>query len=235
MGLIEIDESLRAFQKNINELANPQFVSEDKGIPLKLIEDAKGIVFLQTYKAGLFFLCGHVGAGVVMIKIPDESSPKGYKWSAPLSVSVGGPGGGFTFGAEKISSVILLNSQSAIDGFLGKAQIQLGANASLAVGPLGRNANVSLAVSSNEKLVPSYSYSIAKGAYIGGTLDGAWLQVSDSSNTKFYGNPVDAAQVFDGTIAPPPACAELINTLESFLSDAKHVELPVETVEQKEE
>ncbi|GBG28962.1 SH3 domain-containing YSC84-like protein 1 [Hondaea fermentalgiana] len=203
--------------KTLNEMANPKYVSQDKAIPRMLLQHCKGIAFVTVYKAGIMMIGGNVGGGCVVVKVKDSSQPGGYRWSAPLSVQAGGLGGGFVFGAEKISSVIILNTTSAIKGFTGDKQISFGGSASLAVGPVGRNAEASVGLSDNKKIVPAYSYSLAKGAYIGGTLEGAILKVNDSDNREFYGRDVTPAEILGGHVDPPPICNVLYETLHEIM------------------
>lgn len=77
----------------------------------------------------------YVGGGCVLAKVPDESDPRGWRWSGPSSVVCAGLSGGFTFGAERVESLILLNTKSAVKGFMGDDQITFGGNLSIAAGP----------------------------------------------------------------------------------------------------
>jgi len=215
---VKLRYTVPAAASTLNELANPKFVTQDKSIPLKLLQHCKGIAFVNIYKAGVAFIGGKIGGGCVIVKVPDSSKPEGFRWSAPCSVSVGGLGGGFVFGGEKISSVIILNTQSAIRGFFGDKQVQFGGSASLALGPTGRDATATLGLSDNKELAPSYSYSIAKGAYIGGTLEGAILKVNESDNHEFYGRAVPSEEILSGKVNPPLACNVLYEALREILA-----------------
>ena len=104
----------------------------------------------------------------MICKIKDPSQPDGYRWSAPVSIACGGLGGGFIFGAEMIDSMIILTHGGAVRAFMGKGQVSFGGNVSLAVGPFGRDIEAHLAAGANRELAAAYSYSQAKGAYIGG-------------------------------------------------------------------
>jgi hypothetical protein len=137
----------------------------------------------------------------------------------------GGLGGGFVFGGEqyvndilflfssklmlreqkyRIDSIIILNTKSSVRSFCGKGQITFGGNVSLAVGPVGRDIEAHVGASDNKELCAAYSYSQAKGAYIGGTLEGAVLMISNDENKSFYGNPnLTAEMLLDGSFLPP--------------------------------
>jgi len=217
MGLhdkVKLKESIPRAVRVVNELANPKYISQDKAIPRKLLQHCKGIAFITIYKAGLFMIGGQVGGGLVISKIDDPSAPGGFRWSAPVSVSVGGLQGGFIFGGEKISSVVILNTKSAVRGFMGKGQITFGGSLSLAAGPTGRDLSANVGVSNNKEVVPAYSYSVAKGAYIGATLDGVVLKVNESDNKSFYGrSDITGEQILSGHVDSPAACAALYDAI----------------------
>jgi len=218
-----LKNAVPAAAKAIDEMANPSKVSVDDGIPLALLRNCKGIAFITIYKAGMFFLGGQVGGGCVITKIPDPSSPLGYKWSGPVGVQVGGLQGGLIFGGEKISSIIILNTEGAVRGFMGDGQIQFGGAMSLAAGPRGRNAAANVAVSNTKEIVPAYSYSTAKGAYLGATLDGVVLKVNRSDCQDFYGTPVSPEDILTGKANPPQSCDVLLKAITdldtSFISN----------------
>jgi lipid-binding SYLF domain-containing protein len=220
-----MEKTVPAAAKTLDEMANPTIVCADKVIPLTLLRNCKGIAFITIYKAGMFFVGGQVGGGCVVTKISDPSSPLGYRWSGPVGVQVGGLQGGFLFGGEKISSIILLNTDGAIRGFMGDGQIQFGGAMSLAVGPTGRDAAANIAVSNTKEIVPAYSYSIAKGAYIGATLDGVVLKVNKEDCQNFYGTSATPEDILTGKITPPQKCDTLYNTLDSLTSHAVTPEL----------
>lgn len=221
MGLsekVELAAAVPAAAKTLDEMANPKYISADKAIPLTLIKNCEGIAFITIYKAGLFMIGGQVGGGCVIAKIPDEAAPNGYRWSGPVGVKVGGLQGGFIFGGEKISSIIILNTKGAVRGFMGEGQIQFGGSLSLAAGPTGRDIAANVAVSNTKEIVPAYSYSVAKGAYIGATLDGVVLKINAKDCQNYYGRPVTAESIMSGTETPPLACKPLYETLDACIS-----------------
>lgn len=110
--------------------------------------------FLTVLKAGLVF-CGRVGTGLVIAKQRDGS------WSAPSAIGLLGLGWGAQIGAELTDFVLLLNSNAAVDAFSGQRQFSLGAEVSVAVGPIGRSG--SGAVNAGDGgMAACYSYSISK-------------------------------------------------------------------------
>jgi len=204
MNPFTLEKSIPRSVKMLQNMINPDIVAPDKAIPLTLLRHCEGVAFIRIYKAGLFMLGGNLGGGVVIAKVQDPNEETGYRWSAPVSIQCGGLGGGFVFGGEQIDSIVILNTKSAIRAFTGKGQLTFGGNVSLAVGPVGRDIEAHVGASDNRELIAAYSYSQAKGAYIGGTLEGAILFVKDDENKSFYENPgANAEALLAGTVRPP--------------------------------
>lgn len=216
--MVKLRKSVPSAAKTLDALANPKYVTADKSIPVKLLRNCKGIAFITIYKAGVFFIGGNVGGGLVIVKVPDDNDPRGYRWSAPSSVSVAGLGGGFVIGAERIDSVIILNTDAAIKGFQGSGQMSFGGSLSLAAGPVGRDVNANMGLSDQSHVVPAFSYSIAKGAYMGASLEGAVLKVNDIDNQDFYGRQdANAYNILQGLIAPPDSTHVLYQALDDVI------------------
>jgi lipid-binding SYLF domain-containing protein len=211
MGRLELEGSVDKATRILAGFINPKYVKADKQVPATLLRHCEGIAFITIVKAGLFFLGGNLGSGCVLAKIKDEKSPRGWRWSGPVAVGVGGLGGGFIFGAEKIDSMIILRTQTAVRAFMGDGQVTFGANVSLAVGPVGRDLETHVGVSNNKEFVAAYSYSVAQGLYIGGTLEGAILLARSDDNKKFYNDPsVTATKILSGE-ANPPLCVDTLH------------------------
>ena len=153
-----LEGSIKRAEKMLHEMVDPDKVNPDQMIPMTLIRHCEALAFITILKAGLFVFGGNVGAGCIIAKIPDPDSPNGYRWSGPAAVACGGLGGGFIFGGEKIDSVIVLNTKSAVRAFMGKGQITFGGNVSLAVGPVGRDLGANIGVS-DTKEVRYFSFS----------------------------------------------------------------------------
>eukprot|EP00516_Mucochytrium_quahogii_P007543 CAMPEP_0203747608 /NCGR_PEP_ID=MMETSP0098-20131031/2699_1 /ASSEMBLY_ACC=CAM_ASM_000208 /TAXON_ID=96639 /ORGANISM=" , Strain NY0313808BC1" /LENGTH=288 /DNA_ID=CAMNT_0050636069 /DNA_START=856 /DNA_END=1722 /DNA_ORIENTATION=+ len=220
MGLskqLKLDKCVPRALRSVEELTSPAYISADKAIPRKLLENCHGIAFITIYKAGIFFVGGNVGGGCVISKIQDPNAPLGYRWSAPLGVQCAGLGWGAVLGGERIDSVIIFNTPSAIRGFLSDGQVSFGGSMSLAVGPVGRDAAANIGVSQNKEIVSAYSYSIAKGLYAGISLEGTVLKV-DKDNEDFYGQGVTTEMIMNGTVTPPASCGQLHLALDKLIA-----------------
>merc|ERR1712176_409416 len=121
------------------------------------------------------------GSGVIIARLDDNGG-----WSGPCSIGLAGGQWGFNIGAQKTDFVIILRDEKALQLFSGKGQVKFGADASIAAGPLGRDAQ--LAVGANKQgYAATVSYSMAQGLYIGVALEGQGIMVREECNTAYYG------------------------------------------------
>ncbi len=105
---------------------------------------------------------------------------------------------GFNIGAQKTDFVIVLRDEKAVTLFSGKGQIKFGADASIAAGPLGRDAQ--LAVGANKQgYAATVSYSMAKGLYVGVALEGQGIMVREDCNTAYYGKKVAVKDIMESS------------------------------------
>ena len=148
----------------------------------KYIKDAKGVlIFPQVLKGG-FFLGGSGGTGVLLVRNAETGS-----WSNPAFYTVGSVTFGLQIGAEAAEVVMLAMNQKAIDTLL-ISTAKLGADASIAIGPIGGGAKGSVAVPA--VTADFLSFARSKGLYAGLNLEGSVLAVRDSLNEAYYGKGV---------------------------------------------
>lgn len=182
-------------------------LSQDQVIPPEVLKNAKGLAVITQIKAGFLF-SGRAGSGVIIARLPDGS------WSAPSAIVTAGAGVGGQIGAEITDFVFILNTQKAVETFSQAGSITLGGNVSVAVGPLGRNAE--MAGSASLKSVAAiFSYSKTKGLFAGVSLEGSMLVERREANRKFYGSNCTAKSILSGNVDPPPECEILFRVLDS--------------------
>ncbi|TYJ54859.1 hypothetical protein B9479_004450 [Cryptococcus floricola] len=165
----------------------------DKVIPRTVLERAAGFAIFTVFKAGFLF-SARAGSGVVVAKLPDGS------WSPPSAIGLGGLGFGGQAGAEVTDFLIVLNSHSAVASFMSAGSLTIGGNLSVAVGPLGRNAEGSGALNSKGKLAAMYSYSKTKGLFGGVSVEGSVIVERQDANRMAYGGTVSSKQILSGHI-----------------------------------
>jgi SH3 domain-containing YSC84-like protein 1 len=153
----------------------------------KYIKDAKGVlIFPQVLKGG-FFLGGSGGTGVVLVRNRETGS-----WSEPAFYTVGSVTFGLQIGAEAAEVVMLAMNQKAIDTLLSSTA-KLGADASIAIGPIGGGAKGAIAVPA--VTADFISFARSKGLYAGLNLEGSVLAVRDSLNEAYYGKNVSPKDI----------------------------------------
>ncbi|MEO6031404.1 MAG: lipid-binding SYLF domain-containing protein [Burkholderiaceae bacterium] len=160
----------------------------ESGIPDILFDEAKAIVVVpDTLKIGLV-LGGRRGHGLVSVKTPDGS------WSKPSFVKLTGASIGFQAGVQSSDVVLVFTSQRGLESIVN-GKITLGADASVAAGPIGRT--TALATDGQLK-AEIWSWSRARGLFAGVALDGAVLSIDDAANQAVYGHGTTPRMVFEG-------------------------------------
>ena len=118
-------------------------------------------------------------------------------------------------GAEVTDFLIVLNSKSAVGSFMSAGSLTLGGNFSVAVGPLGRNAEGSGALNAKGQVAAMYSYSKTKGLFGGVSVEGSVIVERQDANRLAFGSSVSVKQILSGTFDPPPWSNGLIQELEA--------------------
>jgi len=162
----------------------------EKGIPGRVIRDAKGLAIITVVKVG-FGISGKGGQGVVVARTD-------HGWSGPSFVGTGGAGWGAQIGAEVTDFVFVLNSNRAVRAFARDGNVTIGADASAAAGPVGRDAHAGVTPTA-----AIYTYSRSKGLFAGASLEGAVIATQKTANERYYGHPVRANDILSGHVAAP--------------------------------
>lgn len=145
------------------------------------IKDAKGIFIVPQLLKGAFFFGAAGGSGVFLVK--DE---KTGEWSEPAFYTMGAGSFGFQFGAQASEVVLLAMSQRGVESMLSST-FKLGADVSVAVGPVGGGIEGSTAMNLSADLL---SFARAKGLFGGISLEGAVIATRDEWNQDYYGKAV---------------------------------------------
>ena len=162
--------------KTFTEIMNVK----DKAIPKEMLYTAEAIAVFPGVIKAAFLIGGRGGQGVISRRV------KGG-WSAPAFFNLGGGSFGPQIGAQKTDYVLLIMNESGLNGLL-KDKFELGGEASIAAGPVGREA----AASTNPRMDAGIlSYSRSKGAFIGAALKGAVITPDNDLNEAVYGKKAD--------------------------------------------
>ncbi|WRT69129.1 uncharacterized protein IL334_006113 [Kwoniella shivajii] len=203
---VRLEEETRKAAKILRSFVDVNNNGLDKVIPRHVLERAAGFVIFTVIKAGFVF-SARAGSGIVIARLDDGS------WSPPSAIGLGGFGFGGQMGAEVTDFLIVLNSRSAVTSFMSAGNLTLGGNLSVAVGPLGRNAEGSGAVNTKGRLAAMYSYSKTKGLFGGVSVEGSVIVERQDANRLAYGGNPNAKQILSGTFDPPDWAGVLIDQL----------------------
>ena len=147
-----------------------------KGIPESLLADAQGIAIIPGMVKGGFIIGVRHGNGVALARNADGA------WTAPTFISVTGGSVGWQAGVQATDVVIVFRNRKGIDG-LARGKFTLGADASVAAGPVGRQASAATDVQLKAEML---SYSRSRGLFLGIALDGAAMQIDHRANAEYY-------------------------------------------------
>ena len=148
----------------------------EKSIPRDLIEKAEAVAVFPGVVKAAFIFGGNGGQGVI-------SRRTAHGWSAPAFFNLGGGSFGAQIGAQKTDYVLLIMNDGGLKGLL-EDKFEIGGEASVAAGPVGRTASASTNVTLDAGIL---SYSRTKGAFIGASLKGAVISPDNDLNEAFYG------------------------------------------------
>ena len=177
----------------------------DKAIPDDLLDKAECIAIVPGLKKGALGIGGKYGKGVVMCRKSNRSG-----WTAPLFMAVEGGSVGFQIGFSQTDVVLLVMNRKGIDKLIGD-KFTLGADASVAAGPVGRNATAQTNVRLDAEIL---GYSRSKGLFAGVSLEGATLRPDKDDNRDFYGKEVEPrAVLLDGSVEMPAEARPLAAAL----------------------
>ncbi|EEC45127.1 predicted protein [Phaeodactylum tricornutum CCAP 1055/1] len=206
-----LGSSIRQATRTVQYMCHGNMSETDQAIPLDLLQQAKGLVFMTVFKAG-FVVSGRLGTGLVIARLEDSFSGEGGPaWSAPAAVGTVGMGWGALVGGDVTHYLIVLTTTKAVKDICGSNSIQLGAELGVAVGPVGRGATSHLQTG-DWTLHPAYAYAHSQGLFVGLSLEGSVVRIRNDVNSKFYGQPVDAGLVMQQK--GPKAAEPLYQALE---------------------
>ena len=162
-------------------------IPEDR-IPDKLLVDAQAIAVIPNVVKVSFVAGGRRGRGLIAVRGPDGT------WSNPSFITLTGGSFGFQAGVQSADVILVFRTKRGVDSIVG-GKFTLGADASVAAGPVGRSAQAS----TDERLKAELlSYSRARGLFAGVALDGTRLAIDNKSNQRVYGSGNTARAIFEG-------------------------------------
>jgi len=178
-------------------------------IPQDLLDRADCVVVFPSVLKAAFIVGGSYGRGAMSCRKGENF--KG-PWGAPTMMALEGGSFGFQIGGQATDFVLLVMNESGASGILS-SKVKLGADASVAAGPVGRDASADTDVTLRAEIL---SYSRARGLFAGISLEGSTIRPDNGDNRRVYGRKIPARSiVLSGAVAVPPAAEQLISTLDA--------------------
>lgn len=179
-----------------------------ESIPPTMLNDASGVAIFPNMIKGGFILGVNYGKGVMHVRNQDGS------WSPPVMVTMGGGSVGFQAGVQAADIILVFKTPRSLNGILNGQKVTLGADASIAAGPVGRQANASTDARLGAEI---YSYARSRGLFLGVSLGGSDVSIDNNANSMLYGRfGVTPTDVFQNRgLAMRPEVAQLIQDLDA--------------------
>jgi lipid-binding SYLF domain-containing protein len=177
-------------------------------IPGEYWTSARCVVVIPELKKAAFVLGGEYGKGVTSCRAGDQ-------WSAPVFMELAKGSWGFQAGAEQVDLVLLVMNEQGAQKLL-KNKVNLGADASVAAGPIGRRGAVGTDAALTAEIL---SYSKSKGLFAGIDVSGGVLRPDDDANVSVYGKgAIPRTILASREISAPPAAAPFLRALKATVS-----------------
>jgi SH3 domain-containing YSC84-like protein 1 len=198
-------ERVQAAADVLNEIEG----APDSGIPQDLLGHAECVAVVPSMLKGGFIFGGKYGRGLASCR-----TEKG--WSAPAFFTIEGGSFGFQIGGQAVDLVMLIMNKSGAQRLL-TSKFELGADASVAAGPVGRHVEGDTDWKMRAEVL---TYSRARGVFAGVSLNGAVIEQDKNSTREFYGHMVTSKASLTGLVEPPPAANGFLSTLAKWAQEA---------------
>jgi lipid-binding SYLF domain-containing protein len=199
--------------KRINSAANVLdeiMAAPDKGIPRDVFEDAKCVAVVPSMIKGGFIIGARYGKGVATCRTSSG-------WSAPAPITIAGGSWGLQFGGEAVDLVMLVMNDKGMEHLLS-SKFKLGAEGSVAAGPVGRQAEANTDWKMRSEVL---SYSRARGIFAGLELNGAVIKQDDDDTRHLYGKEVPIKDILTGRVPAPQGTQKFVSTVSKYSAEAR--------------
>jgi lipid-binding SYLF domain-containing protein len=179
----------------------------DKGIPQDMLANSHCIVIVPGMKTAAFLVGGKYGKGYLSCR-----NKSGVGWSAPGTVRIEGGSVGFQIGGSETDLIMLVMNERGADKLLS-SKFTLGAEGSVAAGPVGRTATAQTDAQMHAEIL---SWSRSQGLFAGLALEGATLRQDLDDNAELYGKRLENREIVTTSVRTPKVAAKLINLLNKY-------------------
>jgi SH3 domain-containing YSC84-like protein 1 len=213
-GLVFLSTAVKADDKEKDEdrLHNAgkvlrEILNIPDDIPQNLIDKADCVVVIPTVLKAAFIVGGSYGRGAMTCRSGDNMNGP---WGAPTMMALEGGSFGFQIGAQATDFVLLIMNKDGASSILS-SKVKLGADASAAAGPVGRDAEADTDVAMRAEVL---TYSRARGLFAGISLEGSTLRPDEDANERIYGQKLHSKDIaLHGAVPVPPSAKLLTSTL----------------------
>jgi len=193
--------------REAEEVLTAAITAPDKGIPKDLLEKAECVGVFPELKKGAVVVGAEFGRGVFTCR--DSNGRMG----APAFFTMGGGSVGWQFGGSETDVVLLIMNKSGVEHLL-EDKFAIGGDAAAVAGPVGRTAQAATDAQLHAQML---SWSRARGAFIGASLEGTVIKADKDMNAKFYGKPVSAHDLLvANTMTVPGAAKSFVDTTNGY-------------------
>jgi len=194
--------------KDATEVFQSVMNTPDKSIPQELLEKAQCAVIVPSLKKGAFIVGAEYGKGFVTCR-----NNSGAGWGAPAAIKVEGGSFGFQIGGQGVEVIMLVMNKHGMNE-LSKSKFTLGADASVAAGPVGRSSSAQTDAYMTAEIL---SWSRSKGLFAGIALKGATLRPDEDANQELYGRKLGTRDIImTNDVKAPAAASGLIAELNRY-------------------
>jgi lipid-binding SYLF domain-containing protein len=190
-------------QDRVKEAGNvlTEIMNSASSVPISVLNKSECVIVIPSMKKAGFVVGAEYGRGVMTCRGGEQHAGP---WSAPTMMKSSGGSFGLQAGGQSIDLVILvMNDKGARAAMKGNAK--LGADASVAAGPVGRDAEAATNATMSAEML---SYSRTQGVFGGLSLSGTSLGPDDGANEQLYGKKVTGQEIISGAAGPPPESAQ---------------------------
>lgn len=191
------------------DVLNQIQAAPDSGIPREILGKAECVAVVPSMLNGGFIVGAKYGRGLASCR-----TSKG--WSAPAFFMTTGGSVGFQIGGQAVDMVMLIMNDDGMQHLLS-SKFELGADASVAAGPVGRHAEGNTDWKMRAQVL---TYSRARGVFAGVSLNGAVVKQDKDATREFYGHMVTFKAALTGEVEPPPAANPFLSTLANWAQEA---------------
>ena len=191
------------------DVLNEIQAAPDSGIPQEILSRSECVAVVPSMLKGGFVFGGKYGRGLAICR-----TAKG--WSAPAFFLVTGGSVGWQIGGQAVDLVMLIMNKNGMKHLLS-SKFELGADASVAAGPVGREAEGNTDWKMRSEVL---TYSRARGLFAGVSLNGAVIKQDKDSTREFYGHMVSFPASLQGEVEPPPGSNAFLTSLAKWAQEA---------------